>query len=197
MAAEAVAALGRLRTITRGPKPGRALRELGLAATLPARRPTTEGVIETLADLDLAGRAVGVQLYPGNPNALLLDFLRSKGADPIPVLPYRYASDTETGAVEAIIREMAAGQVDLIAFTSTPQLQRLQQVAEERGLQAALAQGLARTRIAAVGPVVAAALAAIGAPATIMPEGTFFMKPLVSAIRAAFADQLPAERQVP
>ena len=42
---------------------------------LTAQAPTTEGVIATLAGEDLAGRRVGVQLYPGNPNDLLLDFL--------------------------------------------------------------------------------------------------------------------------
>jgi len=49
-----VAALGRVRTITRGPKPGRALRALGLRADLAADPPTTAGVIETLRRIDPA-----------------------------------------------------------------------------------------------------------------------------------------------
>ena len=180
-----VAALGRLRTIVRGPKPVRALREIGLAAGLVAAEPTTEGVIADLAAEDLAGRRVGVQLYPGNPNDMLLDFLRGAGALPDPVLPYRYASDAETGRVRQVIEEMAAGRVDLVAFTSSPQLRRLADVAREGGLEGALGAALARTRIAAVGPVVAAAVEALGGRVAIMPDGNFHMKPLVNAICAA------------
>jgi uroporphyrinogen-III synthase len=183
--ASVIAALGRLRTVVRGPKPVRALREIGLAPGLAAQAPTTEGVIATLAGEKLAGRRVGVQLYPGNPNDLLLDFLRGAGAIPDPVLPYRYASDAETGKVREIIAAMAAGSVDLIAFTSSPQLRRLADVARESHLEEALKQGLARTKIAAVGPVVAEAITALGGTVAIMPEGNFHMKPLVNAIGAA------------
>src|SRR5487761_1549679 len=97
--AAVVAALGQLRTITRGPKPVRALRELGLKAGLTAAEPTTAGVIATLAREDLKGRTVGVQLYPGNPNAALLDFLAQAGATADRVLPYAYASDAATDRV--------------------------------------------------------------------------------------------------
>ena len=50
-----IAALARMRTVTRGPKPGRALKEVGLALREAARTPTTEGVIETLRRHDLDG----------------------------------------------------------------------------------------------------------------------------------------------
>src|SRR5581483_2724994 len=63
-----VAAMARGRKIIRGPKPGRALRALGLREDLRAAAPTTEGVIATLSGEDLRGRRVGVQLYPGNAN---------------------------------------------------------------------------------------------------------------------------------
>src|SRR5262249_47546307 len=44
----AVAALAKTRTVTRGPKPVRALKEVGLAPTKVADEPTTEGVIAAL-----------------------------------------------------------------------------------------------------------------------------------------------------
>ncbi len=179
---EFVAALKRLRTITRGPKPARVLRELGLAPGLAAEEPTTAGVIATLKRETLTGRKVGVQLYPGNPNDALIDFLRDAGAAPDPVTPYRYASDAETTQVEAAIRAMVDGAVDAIAFTSSPQVERLKDVARERGLEKELVIGLGRTRIAAVGPVVAAAIATLGAEVAVMPSSHFHLKPLVSAL---------------
>lgn len=182
---DAVAAIGKLRTVIRGPKPAKALREIGLMPGLTAAAPTTEGVIQTLSAEKLTGRRVGVQLYPGNPNDLLLDFLRSAGATPSPLVPYRYASDADAGAVAEAIRDMAAGKIDCVAFTSSPQIDRLQEVAKERELQAELAQGLTRTRIAAVGPVVAEAVERIGGKVVAEPAKSFHLKPLVNAIAAA------------
>jgi uroporphyrinogen-III synthase len=182
---EAVAAVGKLRTIIRGPKPAKALRENGLTPGISAEAPTTDGVIATLKGLDLKGQRVGVQLYPGNPNAPLLDTLKALGATPDTVVPYRYASDSETDAVAAAIRTLAAGGVDFIAFTSTPQVDRLVKVAEERGLQAELKAGLGRTRIAVAGPVVGQLLRDMGFAIAAMPESNFHMKPLLNAMAAA------------
>ena len=188
---KAVAALKQLRTITRGPKPARVLRELGLAPGLAAESPTTEGVIATLTREALAGRTVGVQLYPGNPNPALLDFLRAAGATPNPILPYRYASDAESERVDTAIRAMAAGEFDAIAFTSTPQIERLEEVATQRGIEAELRQGLARLQIAAVGPVVASALKKRGFAASAMPATSFHLKPLINALIDALAAAPP------
>jgi uroporphyrinogen-III synthase len=183
----AVGAIGKLRTVIRGPKPAKALREIGLAPGLTAVAPTTEGVIQTLSAENLQGRRIGVQLYPGNPNDLLLDFLRSAGATPLPIVPYRYASDADAGAVADAIRAMADGSIDCVAFTSSPQIDRLQEVAKNRGLEAELKMGLERTRIAAVGPIVAEAVERIGGKVAAEPAKSFHLKPLINAIAAALA----------
>ncbi|MDU6377507.1 MAG: uroporphyrinogen-III synthase, partial [Bradyrhizobium sp.] len=59
-----IAALGKARKFTRGPKPGRALRELGLESQVTTEKPTSEGVAELLARYDLKGHRLGLQLYP-------------------------------------------------------------------------------------------------------------------------------------
>jgi uroporphyrinogen-III synthase len=182
---EAVAAVGKLRTIIRGPKPAKALRENGLIPGMSAEIPTTDGIIATLKGLDLKDRHVGVQLYPGNPNAVLLDALAVAGATADSIVPYRYASDSETEAVAKAIRTLAAGEADFIAFTSTPQIDRLVKVAEERGLQAELKAGLGRTRIAVAGPVVGKLLQDMGFEIAAMPESNFHMKPLLNAMAVA------------
>ena len=68
------------RKITRGPKPARALHEIGLPSDLPAPVPTSRGVIDALAKLDLAGRRVGVQLYGSDPGRELV--ARGRGGVP-------------------------------------------------------------------------------------------------------------------
>jgi uroporphyrinogen-III synthase len=179
-------ALAATRKITRGPKPVRALREIGLSADLPADEPTTEGVIAALERHDLTGRRVGVQLYPGNANEGLLKFLESAGAEADAVLPYVYASEVDDARVIAVIAEMAAGQIDAIAFTSAAQVRRFRDVARAFGREAELRQGFKSIIVAAVGPIVAAELDAIGVQVNVTPrDNSFFMKPLVRELVAA------------
>jgi uroporphyrinogen-III synthase len=179
-------ALGSTRKITRGPKPVRALREIGLAADVPADEPTTAGVIAALERHDLTGRRVGLQLYPHNPNERLYQFLHRAGAEVDPVLPYVYVSEADDEHVIAVIAKMAAGEVDAIAFTSAPQVRRFRDVARASGREVELRQGLARIVVAAVGPIVAEELNALGVQVQVIPQdGTFFMKPLVRALAAA------------
>jgi uroporphyrinogen-III synthase len=182
-----VAALKRVRKITRGPKPVRALREVGLSSDLTASTPTTDGLIATLAQEDLQDRSVGVQAYGAEANAQLIGFLREKGARVDVVAPYVYASDADDAQVRALINDMAAGRIDAIAFTSSPQVQRIAEVAKKSQLDAALKQGLARTKIAAIGPIVAQELSRHGMRADVMPEKSFTMKPLVRAIGDLFS----------
>jgi len=187
-----VAALGRARKVTRGPKPARALREIGLSPDLAAPIPTSAGVIEALVALDLRGRRVGVQLYGEEPNRPLVDFLTGAGAVVRPVAPYVYASASDAAAVVALIDALDAGRVDAIAFTSASQVDRLFQVAGGRGLQDGNQDGndrlraaLARVRVAAIGPIVVEALGARGVRIDIVPDKAFVMRNLVSALVTA------------
>jgi uroporphyrinogen-III synthase len=177
-----VAALGRTPSLTRGPKPVRALKELGLAPTLVAPAPTTEGVISSLRTLDLRGKTVGVQLYSDR-NPPLTEYLAETGAAVHTVLPYVFAPACDADRVVELMRQMAGGRVDAIVFTSSPQVDRLFAVAEERQLVDTLRQGFARTQVASVGPVLSENLHARGVPVHICPEQGFVMKNLVQLIR--------------
>ena len=102
------------------------------------------------------------------------------------MLPYVYASEADDARVMAVIAEMAAGRIDAIAFTSSPQVRRMRDVACAAGREAELRQGFDRTAIAAVGPIVAAELVALGVKVNIAPrDDKFFMKPLVRELVAA------------
>lgn len=184
-----VAALATTRTLTRGPKPYRALRSLGVTPSIEAPAPTTDGIIAALAELELEGARVGVQLYGSEPNTQLLDFLAARGADVDCVAPYTYASAADDAEVVELIARMRRGEIDAIAFTSASQVDRLRKVAAARGLHEDLEQGLRATRVAAVGPVVAAELAAAGVSVATMPSDSFHMKPLVNALEALFAER--------
>lgn len=192
IAEEVVAALGRARRIVRGPKPVKALRSLGLGPDLSAAEPTTAGLVETLSPLDLAGRRFGMQIYPGQGEEMDL-FLAGKGASVDRVLAYRYASHEEDRCVAAVIDEMEAGRVDLIAFTSRPQVRRLREVAASHGRTAALEKAMRIVRIAAIGPVVAEAIAEAGWTVAVAPEDNFHLKPMIAAMTRLFGESAAPE----
>ena len=190
--AAVIAGFRRARTIVRGPKPTRALRQAGLSPDIVAEEPTTDGLVGTLSRLDLARRRIGVQLYPDSSDTLLA-FLDRAGAQADPVLCYRYASDEEDARVAEVIGAMAAGRVDLIAFTSTPQIRRLQEVARKRQAVDELGRAMQRTKVAAVGPVTAEAVEKAGWRVDIVPTGSFHLKPFVNELAAALRGASPGE----
>ena len=179
-----LAALQQMRKITRGPKPARALRELGLSSDLPAAVPTSAGIIEALRALDLQQRRVGVQLYGDEPNLPLIEFLSSAGAQVSTVAPYRYADAATEAAVQELLERMRRGEVDAIAFTSKAQVERLFRAAPVETVRAALAA----TNVAAVGPVVSETLASYGVAVKAMPDSAWFMKPLTASLSELLAD---------
>jgi uroporphyrinogen-III synthase len=182
-----VAQLARVRKITRGPKPAKALRELGLKPDIAAETPTTDGVIASLKSQPLAGRRVGLQLYGTDPNRPLVEFLQAAGAKVLTVAPYVYADKADDDAVLALLARLQAGGVDAIAFTSMAQVNRLFALAPAETVKAALAA----TRVAAVGPVVADALASHGVSVQLMPTDAFFLKPLTTALERLFVETVP------
>jgi uroporphyrinogen-III synthase len=178
-----IAALGSARKFARGPKPGRALREIGLEPQMTTEKPTSEGIAEMLARLDLGGHRVGLQLYPDKDHGTLIGAIQAQGAEVDTVLPYVYDAQAADTNIVTAIDEMAKGAIDAIALTSSGQVRRLVEVAQAHHCEALLREALARTPIASVGPVVSDELRTHGLRTDIYPANdAFFMKPLISAM---------------
>ena len=190
-----IAALGQARKFARGPKPGRALRELGLEPQVTTEKPTSEGIIEMLSRVDLGGHRLGLQLYPDKDHGRLIGAITAQGAEVDPVLPYVYDAQAAESNIITAIDEMAAGRIDAIALTSSGQARRLFDVARAHQCEARLREGLERTPIASIGPVVSDELKAHGLHAEISPpEGAYFMKPLISAMATELVRKPPRSR---
>ena len=130
----------------------------------------------------LTGQTVGVQFYSAS-NPPLTEYLTSVGATVQTVQPYIYAPATDADHVITLFEQMDQGKVDVIVFTSSPQIDRLFEVAIERGSRDQLIRGLGKTKIAAVGPIVAENLVNRGLSVDICPEQGFVMKNLVQLIK--------------
>lgn len=187
-----IAALAKSRKLTRGPKPGKALREIGLEQQQMTEKPTTDGVIEMMGKLDLKGRRLGLQLYPDKDHSALIGALTAQGAVVDTVLPYAYDPKAADANIAAAIDEMAAGRIDCIALTNLGQVRRLVDAAKAHGIEAKLRDGFQRTLIASVGPAVSGELAAHGLREDIWPaDESYFMRPLISAMATRLAEKRP------
>jgi uroporphyrinogen-III synthase len=187
-----IAAIGRARTFARGPKPGRALREIGLEPRATTDKPTSEGIGEMLSLVDLKGHRVGLQLYPDRDHSALIGAIAAQGAEVDTVLPYIYDAQAADTNIVTAIDEMVAGRVDAIALTSSGQVRRLFEVAQAHRCEDRLRDGLARTPIASVGPVVSQELKSHALRADIYPANdAFFMKPLISAMAVTLGKAAP------
>lgn len=182
-----VARLAQVRTIARGPKPGAALRELGLTSDVVSVVPTTEGVIAALKDMTFESDCLAVQLYGSEPNLPLQHYLSERCLTPLVVAPYVYASASDEDKVLDLVKRLSRHEVDAITFTSQPQVRRLFSVAEAHGHMQALRHGLADCTVAAIGPVVGECLVAHAVHVDAMPDERYFMRPLVDALASRFA----------
>lgn len=192
---EFIAAIGKARKFARGPKPGRALREIGLEPQVTTETPTSEGIATMLARENLKGHRVGLQLYPDKDHSKLIAAMTSCGATVETVLPYVYDGQAADTNIVAAIGEMSQRHVDAIALTSSGQVRRLVDVARAHGCEDKLREGLAQTPVASVGPVVSEELAAYGLRTDIYPANdAFFMKPLISAMAVALGKTPPRHR---
>jgi uroporphyrinogen-III synthase len=195
---EFIAALGKARKFARGPKPGRALREIGLEPQVTTEKPTSEGIAEMLSRVDLGGHRVGLQLYPDKDHSVLIEAIKAQGAEVDTVLPYVYDAQVADANIVTAIEEMAQGRIDAIALTNLGQVRRLMEVAQAHRCEARLREGLARTPIASVGPVVSDELKSHGLRADISPaDDAYFMRPLISAMVAALGSTPPRNAAKP
>lgn len=135
---------------------------------------------------------MGLQLYPDKDHGVLIGAITAHGAEVDTVLPYVYDAQAADANIVTAIDEMAQGRVDAIALTNLGQVRRLVEVARARGCEARLRDGLARTPIASVGPVVSDELKSHGLRTDISPANdAYFMKPLISAMAVALGKNPP------
>ncbi len=166
-----IGALTPIVTVARGPKPVAALRTLGIAPSITIPEPNTwrEVLGGLAAKLALAGQRVAVQEY-GVTNRDLSASLEARGASVTVVPVYRWTLPEDRGPLRAAIRTIAAGDADVVLFTSSNQVTNVIEIAEANGAGADLQRGLAAAVVASVGPVCSQELRRRGIAVDIEPE---------------------------
>lgn len=184
-------ALQAMFVVARGPKPIAALRDAGVRIDLVPKEPTSEGLLTDLASHELHGKAVAVQLY-GEENRFLVEGLKARGAAVLEIPLYEWALPEDQEPLIRLILDLLGRRIDIVAFTSSPQIKHLFAVAERLGLSDRLAGALRDgVTVAVVGPVCEMALAEHGIIPKIQPE-----KGTMGALVHAIAEHLATAEEV-
>ncbi|REK07501.1 MAG: uroporphyrinogen decarboxylase [Planctomycetota bacterium] len=174
-------------TIVRGPKPTAVLKELGLKPTHRVPEPNTWREVLSTIDregIHVAQQNVGLQEY-GLPNASLVAGLEARGARVHTVRVYKWDLPVDVAPLEANVRAIAAGEIDVAMFTSAHQVVNLLRVADRLELGAALRDGLAAVMIASIGPTTSEALREFGLHVDLEPEHPKMGQLVAAAARGA------------
>ena len=150
-------ALRQITIVTRGPKPVAVLREWGLAPTITVPEPNTWR--ELLAAIEgRPERNIAIQEY-GRPAEELAKALNDRGAEVTSVPVYVWDLPEDCEPLREAVRRTAAGEFDVILFTTSVQISHLFRIAAEQAVESELRDALARMVIASVGPTTTATLA--------------------------------------
>jgi uroporphyrinogen-III synthase len=169
--AELLTALRTITIVCRGPKPSSILKRYDIPITVSAREPyTTTELLEAMTSLDLAGINVGVVHY-GEYNALASQTLQARGANLIELCLYEWTLPEDTSALKNLIKDIIAGHIDAVVFTSQIQARHLFLIATDLHLSPQLAEALnTRTVVASIGPTCTAALHSYHVTPHVIPE---------------------------
>ncbi len=188
-------ALADITTVCRGPKPAAAMAEVGLKPTHRVREPNTWR--ELLATIDagvpVGNRTVGLQEY-GITNRSLIAGLEARGAKVVNVRVYQWELPEDTKPLEENLRAIAAGERDVLIFTSAHQAANMLRMAQQLGLEPQLRKALSRMVVASIGPTTSEMLREHELPVDVEPEHPK-MGPLVSAAAEQAGEILARKRQ--
>jgi uroporphyrinogen-III synthase len=154
-----VDALRRVKVVPRGPKPIAVLRELGVTPALTVPEPNTwrellhalDEAANSSLGIRLRGARIALQEY-GVSNPELIAGLTERGATVTRVPVYQWALPENLAPLQSAIKELAAGKMDAVLFTTGIQVAHLFQVAAEMNLERDMLQGLRRAIVASIGP---------------------------------------------
>ena len=183
-------------TICRGPKPVAAMAEVGLKPTHKVPEPNTwRELLATIdAGIPIANQHVAIQEY-GISNRSLIAGLEARGAKVVQVKVYQWDLPADTALLENNARAIAAGERDVVLFTSAHQVVNVLRIAEKLGASDALRDGLKQTVVCSIGPTTSEMLRDHEIAVDVEPEHPK-MGPLVMAAAEKAGEILPRKRRI-
>jgi uroporphyrinogen-III synthase len=161
-------ALRKITVVARGPKSAAALREMNVPVTVTVPEPNTWRELLT-AIQGCPEKRIAVQEY-GTSNVELLEALRQRGAVVTPVRVYRWDLPEDTGPLREAARRLAAGDFDVVMFTTSAQVLHLFRIAAELGIEDGVRRAFQRVMVASIGPTTSETLEDLGVSPDMTPS---------------------------
>jgi uroporphyrinogen-III synthase len=170
-------------TIAVGPKTAQELEAQGVPVNLVPSKYTSEGVLETLRQLDVAGKTIRIP-RTSSASATLKETLIEMGALIQEIYVYESALPNDKKRGKQFFQDLTAGKVDAIIFGSTSCVKNLFQMLSD-WISPEKLGGLLSGKVAvvAIGPVTASALAEMSVKVDVMPDKHVFEEALAALVR--------------
>ncbi|MQA60098.1 MAG: uroporphyrinogen-III synthase [Actinophytocola sp.] len=166
---ELINQLAKASVLARGPKAKGAVRAAGLTEAYSPSSESNAEVLDYLLNSGVDGQRIAVQLH-GEPLPFFVESLRQAGAEVIEIPVYRWVGPADPGPLDRLIDGVLDGVIDALPFTSAPAAASTLTMAKRSGRYGALVEAMQhRVLVAAVGPITAGPLAALGVP-VVQPE---------------------------
>jgi uroporphyrinogen-III synthase len=167
---ELTRALSPARRAARGPKARAALAAVGLPSHLDEPSERLDNLADGLVAGGVAGMRIALQLY-GEALPSVIGQLRDAGAEVVAVPVYRWTAAEDLGPATRLVRDLLAGQLDAVTFTSAAAVRSFAGLADEIGVGTELRAALSSSAVTAcIGPVTAEMAAAVGFERRCVPE---------------------------
>lgn len=152
------------RVIARGPKALGALQGIGVTPDWVAESETSREILDLLVAEGVQGQRIAVQLHGAGDDGLASG-LAQAGADVVPLSVYRWRDPTKPELVRESVEVARSGGYDAITFTSAPGAAAWLDAVGAHGALDDISRLAQRDLLlAAVGPVTAGPLTAVGLP---------------------------------
>lgn len=162
-------ALNRITVVSVGPKTKREMEKLGLASPIMPEEYSSSGVVKLLQKRGLQGKTVAL------PRAQIVDetlrtALERLGANVVQAAAYEVTQASDKSQVKRFIEDLAAGKVDVVAFTSPSTVKSLISNARQFNLEKEITDRLQRVVVASIGSTTRKVLEDLGFQVQVMPS---------------------------
>jgi len=159
--------------VVRGPKPAGVVKALGLHPQILVPEPNTWRDVLQALDVSfpegLTGKQVAVQEY-GVSNPELLDGLRERGAQVIPVPVYRWTLPNDLQPLKHLLQQMLNKEIPVLLITNAVQVDHLIKVLEDPSKIHQLQSALTHMMVASIGELASERLRHHGFPVDLEPS---------------------------
>ncbi|MCW4024452.1 MAG: uroporphyrinogen-III synthase [Candidatus Bathyarchaeota archaeon] len=166
-----------------GPKTAEACLDFGVHVDMVPAKYSSEGLIETIKDMDLRGKKIRI---PRTTSAtpILKDKLKEMGADVQEIYVYESGLPVDEELKARFYEDLSTGRIDAVVFGSGLSVKNIFKMLTEKATPQqvkALLNGKVTT--VAIGPTTAEALKELGVKVDVMPQNYLFERALSDLVR--------------